>query len=147
MYKHMLIATDGSSVGQKALDQGFDLAKALGARVTIVKVTEMWSALEVAAGHARSAEVVEKFETHQAAVAKDILNKAEAQAKAAGLACETVHVKDSAPADGILRIATDKGCDLIVMGSHGRRGLQKLLLGSQATDVLTHTKLPVLICR
>lgn len=146
MYKHLLIATDGSGVGQKALDQGLALAKVLGARVTIVKVTEMWSALEMAQG-GESGNMVQKFEAHQASVAKGILDKATAQAKSMGTDADTVHVKDSVPADGILRTASEKGCDLIVMGSHGRRGIKRLLLGSQATDVLTHSKLPVLVCR
>ncbi|MFM1814899.1 MAG: hypothetical protein RLZ98_1594 [Pseudomonadota bacterium] len=146
MYKHMLIATDGSSVGQKAVDQGFELAKTIGAKVTVVKVTEIWSALDVAAG-SDTLSTVEKFEAHQAKIARDTLEQVSAQAKQLGIDCEVMHVKDSAPADGILRAANERGCDIIVMGSHGRRGFKKLLLGSQAVDVLTHAKLPVLVCR
>ena len=68
-------------------------------------------------------------------------------AKAAGVSCETVHVKDQHPAEGIIAAAKDKACDLIVMASHGRRGLGRLLLGSQANEVLTHSKVPALIVR
>jgi nucleotide-binding universal stress UspA family protein len=63
------------------------------------------------------------------------------------VACDTLHVKDQYPAEGIVEAAQARGCDLIVMASHGRRGLSKLLLGSQATRVLTHTDVPVLVCR
>ena len=146
MYKNMLIATDGSEVGQKALDQGFDLAKTLGAKVTVVKVTEMWSALDIASSQ-DTVGMVERFESYQSAVAKEVLDKASAQAKEMGIACDAVHVKDSIPAEGILRTAQERSCDVIVMGSHGRRGIKRLLLGSQATDVLTHATIPVLICR
>jgi nucleotide-binding universal stress UspA family protein len=70
-----------------------------------------------------------------------------ALARKADISCATVHAKDQYPADGILDTAKKSGCDLIVMASHGRRGLGRLLLGSQAVNVLTHSSLPVLICR
>ena len=64
-----------------------------------------------------------------------------------GVACETLHVKDRHPAEGIVETAKSRGCDLIVMASHGRRGLSRMLLGSQANKVVTHSAVPVLICR
>jgi len=68
-------------------------------------------------------------------------------AKKVDVACATVHVKEQYPAEGIIAAAKEKGCDLIVMASHGRRGLAKLLLGSEATKVLALSSVPVLICR
>lgn len=145
MYKHILIATDGSAVGDKAIEQGLEVAKRFGAKATIVKVTEMWSALDVAGRDAMSK--IETYERAASEAATAILGKAAASAKQVGVPCETLHVPDRVPADGIVATADAKGCDLIVMGSHGRRGLNKMLLGSQAQSVLALTKKPVLIAR
>lgn len=145
MYKHILICTDGSNVGEKAVEQGLEIAKLAKARVTAIKVTEMWSALDVAGkdGLAR----IEHYEKVAAEAANKILQAVAGEAERAGVPCDTVHVPDSHPAEGILATATARGCDLIVMGSHGRRGLNRLLMGSQANNVLNHAKVPVLVCR
>ena len=145
MYKHILIATDGSAVGDKAIEQGLEVAKKFGAKATIIKVTEMWSALDVAGRDALSK--IETYEKAAGDAAREVLAKAKAIADKAGVACETVHVSDRVPAEGIVATADARNCDLIVMGSHGRRGINKLLLGSQAQNVLAHTKKPVLIAR
>jgi nucleotide-binding universal stress UspA family protein len=145
MYKHVLIATDGSEVGDKAVKQGLDVAKAFNAKVTAVKVTEMWSALDVAGkdGLVR----IEAYEAAAKKAADKILAAVGEAAKAAGVTCQIVHVPDSAPAEGILATAQSRGCDLIVMGSHGRKGLNRLLLGSQAHNVLSQADISVLVCR
>ncbi len=145
MFRHILIATEGSAVGDKAVGQGLEVAAKFGAKVTIVKVTEMWSALDVAGRDALAR--IETYEKAAADAAKATLEKAREAAENAGVPCETLHVPDRSPADGIVATAEAMGCDLIVMGSHGRRGINKLLLGSQAQNVLTHTKKPVLIAR
>ena len=90
---------------------------------------------------------VQEFERAARVRAKHILDGVAAAAKEASVACATLHVTDRFPAEGILEAATNIGADLIVMASHGRRGLAKFLLGSQATEVLTHSTVPVLICR
>lgn len=145
MYKHVLIATDGSSVGDKAIEQGLEVAKRFGAKVLIIKVTEMWSALDVAGRDALAR--IETYEKAASEAANEVLGKAKQAAEKAGVQCETMHVADRVPADGIVGTADSLNCDLIVMGSHGRRGINKLLLGSQAQNVLTQTKKPVLIAR
>ncbi len=145
MYTHILIATDGSAVGDKAIAQGLEVAKKFGAKTTIIKVTEMWSALDVAGRDALSK--IEVYEKAAGEAAQEILKKAKASADKAGVPCVTIHVPDRAPADGIIGMAEAQHCDLIVMGSHGRRGINKLLLGSQAQNVLAHTQKPVLIAR
>lgn len=145
MYKHLLIATDGTSVGQKAVEQGLQLAKEINAKVTAVTVTEIWSALDVAG---RDGLIkIEKYEAAASEAAQAILTAFSAAAKEAGVAFKTIHVPDSSPSDGIVHTAEHEGCDLIVMASHGRRGINKLLLGSQAQSVIAHAKIPVLICR
>lgn len=143
MYRHFLIATDGSELAEKAVMQGLALAKGLDARVTAVTVTEPLTALMV--GEAITA--MPEFEKAAAANATRILSSVSTAAKQRGVQCETVHVKDQFPAEGIIDAAIDRGCDLIVMASHGRRGVAKLLLGSQATRVLSNSSIPVLVCR
>ncbi|MGD9804324.1 MAG: universal stress protein [Hyphomicrobiaceae bacterium] len=145
MYNHILIAVDGSDLAGKALSQGLSLAKALASQVTVVTVTEPW-ATQVS-GEAAIAFPFEDYEKAMAASAAEILSKANATAAKAGVACSTVHVQERHPAEGILETAKAKSCDLIVMASHGRRGLSRLLLGSQTHSVVTHSTIPVLICR
>ena len=145
MYSHILIATDGSPLAAKAATHGLSLARALGARVTAVTVTEPWATM--APPEVLNEPFVQEFEGATRVRAKRILDGVAAAAKEASVACATLHVTDRFPAEGILEAATNIGADLIVMASHGRRGVAKLLLGSQATEVLTHSTVPVLICR
>lgn len=145
MYKHLLIATDGSELGGKALASGLALAKALGAKVTIVTVTEPWTATMT--GEFAVSFPVDEYDKACVARAESILAPARGQAQQEGVKADALHVKDRFPAEGIFETATGKGCDLIVMASHGRRGLSRLLLGSQANKVVTMSTLPVLICR
>ena len=145
MYKHILIATDGSDLAGKAVAAGFALARELKASVTAVTVTEPWTTLML--GEAAIAFPVEEYEKSANETASRILSGVSKLARKADISCATVHAKDRYPADGILETAKKNGCDLIVMASHGRRGLDRLLLGSEAVKVLTHSSLPVLICR
>ena len=144
MYKHVLIATDGSELAAKAVATGLELARALGAKVTAVTATEPWTTMMT--GEPALVFPIEDYEKAAAQKADRILAEVEAAARQRDVACETVHVKDF-PAEGIIATATARGCDLIVMSSHGRRGLARVLLGSQALSVLTHSTIPVLICR
>jgi nucleotide-binding universal stress UspA family protein len=144
MFKRILIATDGSELAERAVAAGLALARALNARVTAVTATEPWSAMVT--GEPALVFPIEDYEKTAAENAARILAGVSAAAKAAGVDCETVHVSDF-PAEGIVETAKGRGCDLIVMASHGRRGLSKLLLGSQATRVLALSPVPVLVCR
>lgn len=98
-------------------------------------------------GDATNVLTLQDYERAALANAARILDEAGAAARASGIACDTVHVKDRYPAEGIVETAKTRGADLIVMASHGRRGLSKLLLGSQATEVVSLSPVPVLICR
>ena len=148
MYQHILIATDGSELAAKALEQGIDLAKLVNARLTVVTVTESWSPLEMASeAREHRTDPVSQFEAVAAVAAKRILDGAAARAKAHGLAGEFIHIKDRHPAEAIVATAKEKNCDLIVMASHGRRGAARMILGSQANEVLTSCEVPTLIVR
>ncbi len=145
MYKRILIATDGSELAGKAVSSGLALAKHLGAEVVAVTATEPWRAMTNGEGLAFSFPI-EDYEKASAEHAEQILAKVRASAQDMAIACETVRVNDF-PAEGILATAKTKQCDLIVMASHGRRGVARLLLGSQATQVVALSTVPVLVCR
>jgi nucleotide-binding universal stress UspA family protein len=145
MFKHILIATDGSDLAHKAVIQGLAMAKALGARVTALYVTEPWVA--VAPGEVAMAFPIKEYEDSVATNATRILAGVASEAAAAGVACSGQHMKDQFPAEGIIAAAEQNACDLIVMSSHGRRGLMRVLLGSQAIKVLSGSTVPVLVCR
>lgn len=148
MYSHMLIATDGSDLAGRAVDHGLMLAKGIGASVMFVTVTDIWSSVEMASESVRGTEnPMKSYEEMVGALAQKILADAKSAADAAGVDCETHHVSDSSPADGIIDVANEKGCDLIVMASHGRRGINLALLGSQTAKVLALSKIPVLVLR
>ena len=148
MYRNILIASDGSDLAGKAVDHGVMLAKGMGASVVFVTVTENWSAIEMGAESSQAfSNPVEKYEEMAAKSAQKILAAAKTSAQSAGIECETLHVPDRAPAEGIIATANEKGCDLIVMSSHGRRGLNRLVLGSQTVEVLAYSKVPVLVLR
>ncbi len=142
MYKHILIATDGSELAGKAVAAGLALAKRLGAQVTAVTAIEPW--LSIA-----SSDTAAAFMEYQKAAQQDaarILGELSTTAQAQNINCQTISVTDGA-AEAIIETANNKHCDLIVMSSHGRRGLARILLGSQAMRVLTLSSVPVLICR
>lgn len=144
MFKHILIATDGSDLAGKGVVAGLDLAKSLGAKATIMIAIEPWKSMIV--GEAAFSFPIEEYEKAAAQTADTVLSAARAVADKAGVPVETVHVTNF-PAEGIVETAEAKGCDLIVLTSHGRRGLARAVLGSQASRVLTLSKIPVLVCK
>ena len=148
MYKKILIATDGSKFAEAAVSHGVELAKNLGSTPIIVTVTETWSAHQLAEKVKKGASTaVEDYINSMKEMAQQILDDAKKVADAAGVECETVHISDRLPAEGIIDAAEREGCDLIVMASHGRRGLGRMLMGSQTAEVLGFSKIPVLVLR
>jgi nucleotide-binding universal stress UspA family protein len=146
MYRQILVATDGSALADSAVRHGIDLAKAVGASIIFVTVTEMWSAFEIATEAEQGVRnPMETYEAMARNAAHKILADCKKNAEAGRVECETVHVPDKTPADGILATAIEKECDLIVMASHGRRGLKRMMLGSQTAEVLAYSKVPVLV--
>ena len=145
MFEHILIAVDGSDISARAEEQGFALAKTLGSQVTVVHVTESWPT--AVSGEWALAIPLKEYQEIAAANAKNVLAGSAERARHYGVPCKTAHIPDRYAAEGIIEHAKATLCDLIVMGSHGRRGVAKLLLGSEATRVLAGAPVPVLICR
>jgi nucleotide-binding universal stress UspA family protein len=148
MYAHILLSTDGSAVARNGLKHGIALAKALKAKVTVIAVTESLP-IDYGSGHASgwipSQKEVDAFDAACKERAGKDLDEARAMAEEAGISADLLHVPDAHPATAIIETAKSEGCDLIVMGSHGRRGLKKLFLGSQTSEVLADGSLPVLV--
>jgi nucleotide-binding universal stress UspA family protein len=144
MYRHILIPTDGSELAEHGVSNGLSLAKSLGAKVTVIIVVEPFSALDLGEPlvFQEVVQLSEQIKKHAASVLDHVANAA----KQAGVSCDAIQVGDAQPHQAIIATATDRGCDLIVMASHGRSGLSALLLGSVTSKVLTHTKTPVLVC-
>lgn len=149
MYKSILIATDGSELAQKGIDQGLVLAKQLGSKVVFVSVTELLPSygIVVAAEWASSPAAFQEYRDAITKAAAEILAGAQQKAEGAGVAVEVLHIENQSPAQGIIEAAKHKHCDLIVIASHGRRGVNKLLLGSQAAEVLSLSSVPVLVIK
>ncbi len=150
MYKHILISTDGSEVAQKGLDHGLSLAKDIGAKVSVITVTESFPVYASAGAGVGAGWVpieMADYDKVQDEFANRVFAGAKQAAEQHGVAVETIHVRNAQPAEAILETAKAQGCDLIVMASHGRRGLGRLLLGSQTSEVVTRSPLPVLVVR
>jgi nucleotide-binding universal stress UspA family protein len=148
MIAHLLIANDGSDTAEKALDRGLDLARQLSARVTVLYASERWSALEMAEkAREGSPNPVEEFNRMTERHAQAVLARAQTKAMALSVPCDLVHLPDSTPAEAIVAEADRREADMIIMASHGRRGLDRVLLGSQTARVLALTTRPVLVYR
>jgi nucleotide-binding universal stress UspA family protein len=148
MYANILMSTDGSDVAKRGITHGLALAKALNAKVTVVTVTEPLP-VDYGSGHASgwipSQEEFDRFEAACKENAGKVLDEVRAIAEQIGISAELVHVPNAHPATAIIETAKSRGCDLIVMASHGRRGLRKLFLGSQTSEVLVDGSVPVLV--
>ena len=139
MYSHILITTDGSELAQRGVDHGLTLAKNLGSKVTVLTVTEPYPF--------HSPATVETWTNAQKKHADAALATADATASKMGLNAELVQTSNSSPAEAIVETAKELGCSLIVMASHGRRGISRLLLGSQTAEVVHYSAIPVLVVR
>jgi nucleotide-binding universal stress UspA family protein len=147
MYRHILIPTDGSALAEKAVSHGLSLAKSVGAKVTAIIVEAPFDVYGVPESKIR--EMSKAFSDYEDQIKKHaakVLNHVADAAKAAGVACESAHVEHYHPYEAIIATAKEKGCDLIVMASHGRSGISAILIGSTTNKVLTHTEIPVLVC-
>ena len=142
MYRHILIPTDGSEPAERGVTHALTLAKSLGAKVSVIFVMEPFSEMT-----GRFLEAVAKYAELRKEQAVSELDRAAKAAKEAGVSCETIQVEDSQPHQGIIAAAENKGCDLIVMSSHGRSGLSKFLIGSVTNKVLAQAKTPILVCQ
>jgi nucleotide-binding universal stress UspA family protein len=148
MFKHILLPTDGSELSDEGVKQTLEMAKAIGAHVTAVHVLRTYHVRDEE-GYAMPEVAVlrKRFEDETAAQAKDILSPVKEAANKLGVKCETVVARGGSPYRMIINQAKKSRCDLIMMASHGRRGIQRLLHGSETAKVLTHSKIPVLVMR
>lgn len=146
MYTHILISTDGSELAQKGIDHGLSLAKALGSKVTVITATEPFPII-YGREWQPTPEVAKQFEQENTRAAAAILEKVKADADKVGVPLETVHSSNTFAAEAILDAVKERGCNLIVMSSHGRTGLGKMLLGSQTSKVVSKSEIPVLVVR
>lgn len=148
LFKHILIPTDGSRLADQGVKAGIKLAKALGARVTGVYVLSPYEPV-IYAGAAMYVppKMRKEYQKASQAHAGKVLAKLEQNARADGVACATQVVTNAQIWDGILKVARSRKCDAIAMASHGRGGLGGLLLGSETSRVLAHSKIPVLVMR
>src|SRR5262247_2276875 len=148
MYTNILISTDGSDVARKGVKDGIALAKSLNAKATVITVTEPLP-VDYGGGHDSgwipSQEEFDRFDAACKQRAGKVLDEARAMAEQIGTSAELLHVPNAPPATAIIETAKSRGCDLIVMASHGRRGLRKLFLGSQTSEVLADGSVPVLV--
>ena len=144
MHKHILIPTDGSELSRVAIDYGIALAKSVGAKATAITVTPSHK-FAVAAGWLTDS--AKQHQERMELLAGQYLGVARDAAAAAGIACELVHSEHDQPYQAIIDVASEKLCDLIVMASHGRRGLSAVVLGSETLKVLTYSSIPVLVYR
>jgi nucleotide-binding universal stress UspA family protein len=145
MYANILIPTDGSELAGKAVAHGIALAKRIGAKVTVLTVLPAFHTFTTDAQMIEDTPAQYKIRMHKHG--EKILGAVVRAAQAAGVACAAVQVEHEHPYQAIIDTAASKGCDLIVMASHGRHGISALVLGSETVKVLTHCKIPVLVHR
>jgi nucleotide-binding universal stress UspA family protein len=147
MFKHILIPTDGSAVSDKAVKAGIALAKNSGARVTGYLALEPIPAHLYGEGYIADEDLVAEFERRSRSAAKKHVAALAREADKAGVPFESVVQTARTPYEGIVDAAQKRKCDLILMASHGRRGLARLTLGSVADKVIQLSKVPVLVYR
>ena len=139
MYKHILISTDGSELAQKGVEHGLALAKANDSKITVITVTQPYPL--------QGPATMNSWTTAQKHHADEALATAETAARKHGVEITARQITNESPAEAIVDAANTLGCDLIVMASRGRRGVSRLLLGSQTAEVVSHSAIPVLVVR
>ena len=139
MYKHILISTDGSELAMKGVEHGLALAKENASNVTVIVVSQPYPL--------QSAATLDSWSAAQKKHADEALSIARAAAERQSVDINVRQDVHDSPAEAIVNAARSLDCDLIVMASHGRRGVSRLLLGSQTSEVVCHSPIPVLVVR
>jgi len=147
MYTHILIPTDGSPIAEKAVTAGIEFAREARAKVTFFTAVPEYEVPSEARVTARQVISIAEHARRCEKIANAILAPAADQARAAQLEFRTHYAQCNRPWEAIVDAARAHGCDAIIMGSHGRKGLSRLVHGSQTIDVLTHTDIPTLVVR
>ena len=147
MYQRILVATDGSTLSKKAVSNAISLAQLCGAELVALKVIPRYPMSYFEGGMAIQASEVSRVEAQWAADGQAVVDAVKKAALAKGVAAKGVIGKSDLVAEAIITTAKKHKCDLIVMASHGRKGVKRLLLGSETQHVLTHSHIPVLVLR
>ncbi|MDY0012883.1 MAG: universal stress protein [Rhodocyclaceae bacterium] len=147
MFKHLLVPTDGSELSQSAVQRAVAFAKDAGARITFFYAQPDFPMPIYGEGALIDPTTPEQFARAAAQEADQILSKACQSAESLGVPADRDTVVSEVPYESIIESARRKGCDLIFMASHGRRGIASLLLGSETQKVLSHSTIPVLVYR
>jgi nucleotide-binding universal stress UspA family protein len=145
MFQHILIPTDGSDLAEKASRYGVTLAKEQGAKITAMIVSRPYHIMTLEPGMLTDTPTA--YAKHVADRTRKYLDVVAVAAKAAGVPCDAVSLEHEHPYQAIIETAQNRGCDLIIMASHGRSGMSSIVLGSQTLRVLSHSKIPVLVYR
>jgi nucleotide-binding universal stress UspA family protein len=147
MYQRILIPTDGSKLSAKAVQTAQQLAELTGAQLLFLNVVPRYPVSYFEGGMSVTAGEVGQIEKQWADKAQAMVDQLKVKAEARGLKAKAMTVKSDLVAEAVIASAKKNKCDLIVMASHGRKGIKRLLLGSETTHVLTHSPLPVLVLR
>lgn len=149
MYGHILVSSDGSELAQVGVEHGLALAKLHGSKVTAVTVTEPLGGQFAFADDlwAPSETEIAAYDEAQRRIAERILAPIKAKAEEMGIAIDTIHIPWRLVASALLQVADDSGCDLIVMSSHGRTGMNRVMMGSQTAEVMNRARIPVVVVR
>lgn len=147
MYKRILVPTDGSPLSKKAVRSAVQLAASLGAELVALNVVPRYPMSYFEGGANVSADEVARVEKQWALQGQELANSVREEAEGAGVKAKAVTARSDLVAEAILAAARKHRCDLLVMASHGRKGLKRLLLGSETQNVLTQGAIPVLVLR
>jgi nucleotide-binding universal stress UspA family protein len=148
LFKHILLPTDGSKLSDRAVERGIALARDLRARITALHVMpELRMIADESFVMPMGIELQKRYDREARARAQKMLDRVAGKAEAEGIQHQEMVVSGELPYEAIIAVAKKQKCDLIMMASHGRRGVSGLLLGSETAKVLTHSKIPVLVVR
>ncbi len=147
MYQRILVATDGSDLSHKAVTSAIDLAALCGAELVAVSVVPRYPQSYFEGGMALQPEEVQRVEKQWADKGQSVVDAVQKAAADKGVSAQAITLTSDMVSEALISAATKHQCDLIVMASHGRKGIQRLLLGSETQHVLTHATIPVLILK
>ena len=147
MYKRILVATDGSDLSQKAVQSALSLAALTGATLVALKVVPRYPRSYMEGALPVDAKNVKAIEAQWTASAQAMVDAIKVDAQTQGVTAKALVAKSDLVAEAVIAAAKKHKCDLIVMASHGRKGIKRLLLGSETQHVLTHSHIPVLVLR
>ena len=147
MYQRILVATDGSDLSRTAVSSAIELAAAIGAELVALYVVPRYPVSYFEGGISISVEDIARTEKQWSDKGQAVVDAVQAQAKAQGVTAKAVVAQSDLVAESIMAAASKHACDLVVMASHGRKGIKRVLLGSETQHVLKHSTVPVLVLR